>query len=97
MGVSNEDLGAQNQSTGDKTLQKLHGKLRQLAPMLERVVGALIAIQHLIASDQMIRVDSTTVRHVGKVDNVLDVFKGVLVGMSVEKLCMTISHAKTEK
>ena len=41
--------------------------------------------------------ESTIVRHVRKVDGVLDVLKGTLVGVSVEKLCVAISHAKTEK
>ena len=43
-GASNEDLSAENVANGRKTLQQLRGKLRRLAPTLERVVGALAAV-----------------------------------------------------
>lgn len=39
---------------------------------------------------------SSIVRHVGKVDEALDVLKGVLAGISAEKLCVAITHAETE-
>ena len=60
-------------------------------------MGALAAVQHSIVDDQTAGVDSATVRHAGKVDGALDVLKGVLAGMSVEKLRVAISHAETEK
>ena len=40
---------------------------------------------------------SSIVRHSAKVDGTLDVLKGVLAGMSAEKLRVAISHASTEK
>ena len=97
LGGCNEDLGAQHQSTGREMLQQLRGELRRLAPALERAVGALAAVQRSIADDQTAGVDSATVRHAGKVDGALDVLKGVLAGMSAEKLRVALSHAETAK
>ena len=97
LGGRNEDLGGGNQATGRETLQQLRGELRRLAPALERAVGALAAVQRAIADDRAAGVDSSAVRHVEKVDGALDVLKGVLAGISAEKLRVAISHAETEK
>lgn len=51
----------------------------------------------MIANDQAIGLESATVQHGGKVYSMLDVIKGVLVGMSMEKLCMAISNAEIER
>ena len=96
-GGCNADLGDGNEANGRETLQQLRGELRRLAPVLERVVGALAAVQRSIADDEAAGVASSTVRHAAKVDGALDVLKGVLAGMSVEKLRVAISHALTEK
>ena len=80
-----------------QTLQQLCDNLRQLAPMLKYLVGVLAVVLHSIANDQAAGVDFVTVRHGGKVNNALDVFKGILMSMSVEKLCVVISHTKTKK
>ena len=82
---------------GRKTLQQLRGELRRLAPMLERAVGAFVAVQCAIADDEAVGVASLTIRHARKVDGVLHVLKGVLVGISAEKLRMAISHIVTKK
>ena len=96
-GGSNGDLGDGNEVNGRETLQQLHGELRRLAPTLERAVRALAAVQRSIADDEAAGVASSTVRHAAKVDGALDVLKGVLAGISVEKLRLAISHATTEK
>ena len=96
-GGSNADLGGANEANGRETLQQLCGELRRLAPTLERTVGALAAVQRSIANDEAVGVASLTVRHVAKVDGALDVLKGVLAGISVEKLRVAISHAAMEK
>ena len=93
----NADLGDGNEANGCETLQQLCGELWRLAPMLERTVGVLAAVQHSIVDDEAAGVASSTVRHTAKVDGTLDVLKGVLAGISVEKLCVAISHAATEK
>ena len=46
--------------------------------------------------DQAAGVDFAIVRHAGKANNALDILKGVLEKISVEKLCMAISHAETK-
>ena len=96
-GGRNADLGAENEANGRETLQQLRGELRQLAPTLERAVGALAAVQRSIAADAAAGVASSTVQHAAKVDGALDVLKGVLAGISAEKLRVAISHAATEK
>ena len=96
-GGSNGDLGDGNEANGRETLQQLRGELRRLAPTLERAVGALAVVQRSIADDEAVGVASLTVRHAAKVDGALDVLKGVLAGISVEKLCVAISHAAMEK
>ena len=41
--------------------------------------------------------DSATVQHAKKVNGALDILKGILAGLSMEKLCVANSHTKTEK
>ena len=69
----------------------------RLAPALERVVGVLAAVQRSIANDEVAGVASLTVRYAAKVDGALDVLKGVLAGISAEKMRVAISHAAMEK
>ena len=96
-GGRNAYLGAENEANGRETLQQLRGELWRLAPTLERAVGALAAVQRSIADDAAAGVASSTVQHAAKVDGSLDVLKGVLAGISAEKLRVAISHAAMEK
>lgn len=65
--------------------------------MLECTIGVLVAVQHSIADDQVARVESTTIQHARKVDSVLDILRGILMGMASEKLHVAIFHIETKR